>query len=131
MALLCAVFIMLFISCEAKLQLRKDINITALFAFGDSIVDQGNNNNLITHAKCNFLPYGKDFMGGNKPTGRFSNARTPADMLVEDFGIKKLMPAYLDSNLKVEDLKTGVSFASGASGFDLLTPIVAVTSYSI
>uniref|UniRef100_M1ALM4 Zinc finger protein n=1 Tax=Solanum tuberosum TaxID=4113 RepID=M1ALM4_SOLTU len=64
-------------------------------------------------------------MGGNKPTGRFSNARTPADMLVEDFGIKKLMPAYLDSNLKVEDLKTGVSFASGASGFDLLTPIVA------
>ncbi|KAH0760172.1 hypothetical protein KY290_023665 [Solanum tuberosum] len=109
----------------AKLQLRKDINITALFAFGDSIVDQGNNNNLITHAKCNFLPYGKDFMGGNKPTGRFSNARTPADMLVEDFGIKKLMPAYLDSNLKVEDLKTGVSFASGASGFDLLTPIVA------
>lgn len=50
---------------------------------------------------------------------------------VEDFGIKKLMPAYLDSNLKVEDLKTGVSFASGASGFDLLTPVVAVTSYSI
>ncbi|XP_055834971.1 GDSL esterase/lipase EXL3-like [Solanum dulcamara] len=125
MALLCVVFILFFSTCEAKLQLPKHVNITGVFAFGDSIVDQGNNNNLTTHAKCNYLPYGKDFMGGNKPTGRFSNARTPADMLVEDFGIKKLMPAYLDQDLKVEDLKTGVSFASGASGYDLLTPIVA------
>ncbi|XP_016568349.1 GDSL esterase/lipase EXL3 [Capsicum annuum] len=125
MTLLYVVFIMFFItSCEAKLQIPKDVNITAIFAFGDSIVDQGNNNNLLTLAKCNYLPYGKDFMGG-KPTGRFSNAKTPADMLVEDFGIKKLMPAYLDPNLNVEDLKTGVSFASGASGFDLLTSITA------
>ncbi|MCD9560046.1 hypothetical protein HAX54_018475 [Datura stramonium] len=116
---------MLFSTCEAKLlELPKDVNITAVFAFGDSIVDQGNNNNLTTQAKCNFLPYGKDFMGG-KPTGRFSNARTPPDMLVEDLGVKKLMPAYLDPNLKIEDLKTGVSFASGASGYDLLTPILA------
>lgn len=82
MDLLCVVFIMLcFSTCEGKLQLPNDANITAVFAFGDSIVDQGNNNNLITQAKCNYLPYGKDFMGGNKPTGRFSNARTPADML--------------------------------------------------
>ncbi|XP_060194709.1 GDSL esterase/lipase EXL3-like [Lycium barbarum] len=124
MALWCLLFIMFFSACEAKLQLPKDVNITAVFAFGDSIVDQGNNNNLTTHAKCNFLPYGKDFMGG-KPTGRFSNAKTPPDMLVEDLGIKKLMPAYLDPNLKIEDLKTGVSFASGASGYDPLTPILA------
>lgn len=41
------------------------------------------------------------------------------------------MPAYLDPNLNVEDLKTGVSFASGASGYDVLTSIVAVTSYSV
>lgn len=81
MTLLYVVFIMFFItSCEAKLQIPKDVNITAIFAFGDSIVDQGNNNNLLTLAKCNYLPYGKDFMGG-KPTGRFSNAKTPADML--------------------------------------------------
>ncbi|KAJ8540891.1 hypothetical protein K7X08_001707 [Anisodus acutangulus] len=62
---------------------------------------------------------------GGKPTGRFSNGKTPPDMLVEDLGIKALMPAYLDPNLKVEDLKTGVSFASGASGYDPLTPILA------
>ncbi|OIT07442.1 gdsl esteraselipase exl3 [Nicotiana attenuata] len=32
------------------------------------------------------------------------------------------MPAYLDPNLQPEDLKTGVSFASGATGFDPQTP---------
>nr|XP_016482114.1 PREDICTED: GDSL esterase/lipase EXL1-like isoform X3 [Nicotiana tabacum] len=124
MALLYCVVILLFSACEAKLQLPQGVNIKAVFAFGDSIVDQGNNNNLTTRAKCNFLPYGKDFMGG-KPTGRFSNAKTPPDMIVEELGIKELMPAYFDPNLKVEDLKTGVSFASGASGYDLLTAITA------
>nr|XP_016440039.1 PREDICTED: GDSL esterase/lipase EXL3-like [Nicotiana tabacum] len=123
MTLLCVVFL-LFSACEAKLQLPQDVVIKAVFAFGDSIVDQGNNNNLTTRAKCNFLPYGKDFMGG-KPTGRFSNAKTPPDMIVEDLGIKELMPAYFDPNLEVEDLKSGVSFASGASGYDLLTAITA------
>ncbi|CAN4123017.1 unnamed protein product [Withania somnifera] len=103
-------YVFFFLStCEAKAKLPKDVNITAIFAFGDSIVDQGNNNNLATLAKCNYLPYGKDFMGG-KPTGRFSNAKTPADMLVEDFGIKKLMPAYLDPTLKIEDLKSWSKF---------------------
>lgn len=80
MALLYCVVILLFSACEAKLQLPQGVNIKAVFAFGDSIVDQGNNNNLTTRAKCNFLPYGKDFMGG-KPTGRFSNAKTPPDMI--------------------------------------------------
>lgn len=47
---------------------------------------------------------------------------------MEDLGIKELMPAYFDPNLEVEDLKSGVSFASGASGYDLLTAITAVTS---
>lgn len=52
----------------------------ALFGFGDSLVDQGNNNHLSTQIKCNFFPYGKDFMGG-LPTGRFSNAKTLLDIL--------------------------------------------------
>ncbi|KAM3341633.1 hypothetical protein P3S68_026599 [Capsicum galapagoense] len=59
-------------------------------------------------------------MGGT-PTGRFSNGKTPPDMLVEGLGIKQLMPAYLDQNLKIEDLKTGVSFASRGCGYDPLT----------
>lgn len=121
----------LFLLCEGKTpMLSKNSTIKAVFAFGDSIVDQGNNNNITTIVKCNFSPYGKDFVDG-KATGRFTNAKTPADLIVEELGIKELMPAYRDPNLQVEDLKTGVSFASGASGYDPQTAsIVSVIPLS-
>ncbi|PQM32965.1 GDSL esterase/lipase EXL3 [Prunus yedoensis var. nudiflora] len=48
--------------------------------FGNSIVDPGNNNNIKTTVKCNFPPYGRDFIG-RKPTGRFSNGRVPSDLI--------------------------------------------------
>ncbi|KAK1303969.1 GDSL esterase/lipase EXL3 [Acorus calamus] len=92
----------------------------ALIVFGDSIVDPGNNNVLNTMIQCNFPPYGQDFIG-HKPTGRFSNGRVPSDMIASQMGIKELVPAYLGTNLTPEDLLTGVSFASGANGFDPLT----------
>lgn len=41
-------------------------------------------------------------------------------------GIKDLLPAYLGTNLTNQDLITGVSFACGGTGFDLLTAQVAV-----
>lgn len=41
------------------------------------------------------------------------------------------MPAYLDPNLKTEDLLTGVSFASGGSGYDPLTPKIVVIIKSL
>ncbi|XP_059302392.1 GDSL esterase/lipase EXL3-like [Lycium ferocissimum] len=107
-------------SSEAKVKLPANVVVPAVFAFGDSIVDQGNNNNIGTPIKCNFPPYGKDLMDGT-PTGRFSNAKTPPDLLAEELGIKGLVPAYLDQNLRDEDLKTGVSFASGGCGYDPLT----------
>ncbi|CAI8600131.1 unnamed protein product [Vicia faba] len=101
-----------------------------IIAFGDSILDTGNNNNITTIVKCNFLPYGQDFEGGT-PTGRFCNGKNPSDLIVEELGIKELLPAYLDPNLKPSDLPTGVSFASGASGYDPLTSkIVSVISMS-
>ncbi|KAI8549461.1 hypothetical protein RHMOL_Rhmol06G0026400 [Rhododendron molle] len=65
---------------EAAISLPKNVTISAVIVFGDSIVDQGNNNDIETLVKCNFPPYGKDFMGG-KPTGRFTNGKTPADMM--------------------------------------------------
>ncbi|KAK7820216.1 protein free1 [Quercus suber] len=73
---------------------------------GDSIVDIGNNNHINTLIKCNFPPYGKDFQGG-KPTGRFSNGRILKQSSAEELGLKELLPAYLDSNLQLQDLLIG------------------------
>ncbi|KAM5546835.1 GDSL esterase/lipase [Rosa sericea] len=92
----------------------------AVFTFGDSIMDTGNNDYIISIAKSNFPPYGRDFVGG-KPTGRFSNGKVPSDFAAEIFGVKKILPAYLDPKLQLQDLLTGVCFASAGSGYDPLT----------
>lgn len=55
--------------------------VPCLFILGDSLSDSGNNNNLATDAKVNYLPYGIDFPAG--PTGRFTNGRTSADIISE------------------------------------------------
>lgn len=44
------------------------------------------------------------------------------------FGVKEYLPAYLDPSLKTKDLLAGVSFASGTTGYDLLTAKLAVIS---
>lgn len=49
----------------------------AMFVFGDSLIDNGNNNDLPSLAKANYYPYGIDFSNG--PTGRFSNGYTIVD----------------------------------------------------
>lgn len=41
-------------------------------------------------------------------------------------GIKEYVPPYLDPTLSIEELMTGVSFASAGSGFDPLTPQLSV-----
>ncbi|KAL8135703.1 hypothetical protein AgCh_010363 [Apium graveolens] len=61
-------------------QLPQNKSIQAVIVFGDSIVDQGCNNYLLTIAKCNFPPYGQDFPD-HQSTGRFSNAKTPPDIV--------------------------------------------------
>ncbi|BFG39327.1 hypothetical protein CerSpe_256000 [Prunus speciosa] len=114
----------------AAVTLPENETIPAVIVFGDSIVDPGNNNNIRTIVKCNFPPYGRDFIG-RKPTGRFSNGRVPSDLIAESVGVKNILPAYLDPSLKVQDLLTGVSFASGGTGYDPLTPqVVSVLSLS-
>ncbi|PON89370.1 Lipase [Trema orientale] len=104
--------------------------VPAVFVFGDSIVDPGNNNHVKTIVKCDFPPYGRDFIGG-MPTGRFSNGRVPSDIIAEIFNVKKLLPAYLDPNLQLQDLLTGVSFASGGAGYDPLTAEVVACLSSL
>ncbi|CAN0871951.1 GDSL esterase/lipase At5g42170 [Linum grandiflorum] len=95
--------------------------VPAIFVFGDSILDTGNNNYFTTWSKCNFPPYGRNFLGA-KPTGRFSDGKIISDLLAESLGIKNLLPPYLDPNIGAKDLLTGVAFASGGCGFDPETP---------
>ncbi|CAL5197463.1 unnamed protein product [Lathyrus oleraceus] len=102
----------------------KNYSFPAVIAFGDSVLDTGNNNYIQTVVKSDFKPYGQDFIGG-KPTGRFSNGKIPADIFAEYFGIKELVPPYLDPNLTTEELLTGVCFASAGSGYDPLTIEIA------
>ncbi|KAL6629667.1 hypothetical protein ACP70R_029432 [Stipagrostis hirtigluma subsp. patula] len=97
----------------------------ALIVFGDSIVDPGNNNAINTMVKADFPPYGDDFLN-HRPTGRFCNGRIPTDFIASRLGLKDLLPPYLSPQpLSTQDLITGVSFASGGTGFDPLTPQLA------
>ncbi|RZC50131.1 hypothetical protein C5167_018563 [Papaver somniferum] len=114
--LLCVVNVLVF----SVLEITGTNKIPALIVFGDSTVDAGNNNQIPTLAKSNFLPYGQDFEGG-KPTGRFCNGRLGTDFLAEMLGIKKSVPAYLDPAFGIEDFATGVTFASAATGYDVVT----------
>lgn len=52
--------------------------VPAFCIMGDSVVDAGNNNNLLTLVKANFPPYGRDFVT-HKPTGRFCNGKLATD----------------------------------------------------
>ncbi|RCV04432.1 hypothetical protein SETIT_1G001200v2 [Setaria italica] len=97
----------------------------ALIVFGDSIVDPGNNNGINTIIKADFPPYGDDFLN-HRPTGRFCNGRIPTDFIASRLGLKDYLPPYLSPQpLDTHDLITGVSFASGGTGFDPLTPKLA------
>jgi hypothetical protein len=43
--------------------------------------------------------------------------------------VKELLPPYIGEDLELGDLRTGVVFASGGSGYDPLTSILTVTKY--
>lgn len=68
-------FLVLLVSAEAR-----NTSISAIFVFGDSTVDSGNNNYIKTISKSNFPPYGKDFPD-HIPTGRFTNGKLVTDFL--------------------------------------------------
>ncbi|KAL0350744.1 UNVERIFIED_CONTAM: GDSL esterase/lipase [Sesamum radiatum] len=87
----------------------------ALYVFGDSLFDSGNNNLLPTLAKANFPPYGMNFERG--ATGRFTNGRTVVDFIAEFLGLPH-SPPYLSlirTLLRSEPL-TGLNFASSSCG---------------
>ncbi|RZC91812.1 hypothetical protein C5167_021524 [Papaver somniferum] len=96
----------------------------AILIFGDLTVDTGNNNFIRTALKSDHFPYGQEFPSCTA-TGRFSNGLLVPDLLASSFGIKEFVPPYLDPSLSVDELRTGVSFASAGSGVDDLTTLTS------
>lgn len=56
---------------------------TAMFVFGDSLVDVGNNNQFTSLARANYSPYGID-RSDHAATGRFCNGRIIPDLMSKD-----------------------------------------------
>ncbi|RDX61561.1 GDSL esterase/lipase, partial [Mucuna pruriens] len=86
--------------------------LRCLYIFGDSYSDNGNNNDLLTSAKSNYLPYGIDFPQG--PTGRFTNGKTAIDQIAELLGIQNFPPPFANSTDSF--VPEGLNYASGAAG---------------
>ncbi|XP_038971640.1 GDSL esterase/lipase At5g55050-like [Phoenix dactylifera] len=87
-------------------------SVPALYVFGDSLVDNGNNNYWTTTAKANFPHNGVDFPGGT-PTGRWSNGYNTIDFLASMLGFDSAPQPYLSP---VKNTTQGANFASGGSG---------------
>ncbi|GAV89065.1 Lipase_GDSL domain-containing protein, partial [Cephalotus follicularis] len=90
--------------------------VPCYFIFGDSLVDDGNNNDIDTRAKCNYPPYGIDFPSGPNATGRFTNSLTAADIIAELLGFENYIPPFAMTKDPNVDILSGVNYASGASG---------------
>lgn len=109
---LCLVLVLGY--CLLFFALSEAQKVPAVYVFGDSLLDVGNNNHLkLSTAKADFPHNGIDYPG-KKPTGRFSNGKNTADFLAEKVGLLT-SPPYL--SLKSNSFPiTGVSFASGGAG---------------
>lgn len=93
--------------------------VPAIYVFGDSTADVGNNNYLPKSAKANFPHYGIDFPH-SMPTGRFSNGYNTIDFIATHMGFRRSPPPYLflndTNNHQVMKGLRGVNFASAGSG---------------
>ncbi|KAI4303035.1 hypothetical protein MLD38_038715 [Melastoma candidum] len=86
----------------------------AFFVFGDSLVDNGNNNYLLSTARANTPPYGIDYPT-HRPTGRFSNGLNIPDFISKRLGSESTLP-YLSPELQGQKLLVGANFASAGIG---------------
>ncbi|CAN6239637.1 unnamed protein product [Urochloa humidicola] len=92
----------------------------ALYVFGDSTADVGNNNYLPGGAavpRANFPHHGVDFPT-SRPTGRFSNGYNGVDFLAMHMGLKRSPPPFLAVANRTDKkaFLLGVNFASAGSG---------------
>ncbi|KAJ1402769.1 SGNH hydrolase superfamily [Sesbania bispinosa] len=104
--------LLLIANCMQHYSVHGESKVPCLFIFGDSLSDNGNNNNLVTTTKSNYKPYGIDFPTG--PTGRFTNGPTAIDIITLLLEFKDFIPPY--ANISGSDILKGVNYASGAAG---------------
>ncbi|KAL8459728.1 hypothetical protein ACS0TY_037005 [Phlomoides rotata] len=110
--LVCCVFMWLTANKAYSQPSNQAPQVPALFIFGDSLVDNGNNNGILSLARANYMPYGIDFPQGT--TGRFTNGRTFVDVLAQLLGFPNYIPPY--ARARGQALLRGANYASGASG---------------
>ncbi|KAJ1391172.1 SGNH hydrolase superfamily [Sesbania bispinosa] len=87
-------------------------SVPALFVFGDSLVEVGNNNFLRTVARANYYPYGIDNGG---PTGRFSNGYCLIDYIGDMVGVPS-PPPFANPSSTGSKILNGVNYASASGG---------------
>lgn len=102
------VIALISLGCGCKAESR------AFFVFGDSLVDNGNNNYLVTTARADSPPYGIDYPT-HRPTGRFSNGLNIPDIISQSIGSEPTLP-YLSPDLTGKKLLVGANFASAGIG---------------
>ncbi|KAH1074110.1 hypothetical protein J1N35_026438 [Gossypium stocksii] len=102
------------------INLSSSLNVPAIFIFGDSVFDAGNNHFIKNcSVQADFPPYGSTFF--HRPTGRFTDGRTVADFISQFIGIGLQQP-YLEAQIAVmngsrkEYPSKGLNFASAGSG---------------
>lgn len=70
----------IFLAALGQFASRTEAAPRAFFVFGDSLVDNGNNNFLATTARADAPPYGIDHPS-HQATGRFSNGYNIPDLI--------------------------------------------------
>ncbi|MED6197074.1 hypothetical protein PIB30_053353 [Stylosanthes scabra] len=107
----------LFLLLSSAKKSEQSKQIPALYVFGDSLVDSGNNHYLPgVESAANFFPYGIDF---GTPTGRYTNGKTVADFLAIYLGLPFAPPYMGLSKRKSKEnriVTTGINYASAGSG---------------
>uniref|UniRef100_A0A0D9W863 GDSL esterase/lipase n=1 Tax=Leersia perrieri TaxID=77586 RepID=A0A0D9W863_9ORYZ len=120
----------------ARRGLAEEPAVPAMFVFGDSTVDVGNNNYLANskqNCKANYPRYGVDYPF-QSPTGRFSNGYNLADQLAQKLGFDKSPPPYLSlpDVAIIPQMSKGINFASGGSGLlDSTGPAVCTQVFNL
>ncbi|KAF3666244.1 GDSL esterase/lipase [Capsicum annuum] len=105
-------YLCFFLLTTKTLSQQQEPQVPCFYIFGDSLVDNGNNNGILTLARANYMPYGVDFPQGT--TGRFTNGRTYVDILAQLLGFPNYIPPY--ARVRGRALLRGANYASGAAG---------------